>query len=420
MRFTLFILLFAGPALAADPALAIRNATVETLGPAGRIEKATVVIRNGKIEAVGKTVAMPDDATVIDAAGGTLMPGLIDPYFEVAIAAATADAGPRTISFGGRTMNLGGGGGVPAAGFTRVADNFYPYDAGYKPLPRVGLTRLNLVTTGSGQAAVVRVTPTEPDHMMDRADGVAFLSVTNNSTSLDQLRTRLDPSARGGAVGGGRGGFGGGGRPGGGAAAGAGNQLWADVREGKTPLIIACANSAAIVHVLQIVEPFKAVKLTLFASGPAFAEAADSLKGRSVRALLHPTLDLLPNTRDRFAAARLLHELGIEVAFSVSASPTGSAIFDPAAGPVAPVESALTNDFPLFPVAMLVKAGLPRQTALEALTKRPAMMLGIDATHGTIEPGKVADLVLFTGDPFDPGSRLRLTLIDGRTTHAND
>jgi predicted amidohydrolase YtcJ len=185
-------------------------------------------------------------------------------------------------------------------------------------------------------------------------------------------------------------------------------------------LIVACANSAAIVHVLQIVEPHKAVKLTLYASGPAFAEAADSLKGRTVRALLHPTLDLLPNTRDRFAAARLLHELGVEVAFSLSATPPSGGGFDPTGAPPAPADSAMTNDFPLFPVAMMVKAGLPRQTALEALTKRPAMMLGMDATHGTIEPGKVADLVLFTGDPLDPASRLRLTLIDGRTTHAND
>ena len=39
--------------------------------------------------------------------------------------------------------------------------------------------------------------------------------------------------------------------------------------------------------------------------------------------------------------------------------------------------------------------------------------------HGTIEPGKAADLLLYTGDPLDPSSRLRLTLIDGRTAYAN-
>jgi imidazolonepropionase-like amidohydrolase len=68
---------------------------------------------------------------------------------------------------------------------------------------------------------------------------------------------------------------------------------------------------------------------------------------------------------------------------------------------------------------MLVKTGLPRQAALEALTKKPAALLGLDKTHGAIEPGKGADLLLFTGDPLDPTSRLRLTLIDGRTAHAN-
>jgi hypothetical protein len=413
MRYFAIVLLIAAPAFAAEPAVVIHNANVETLGPAGRIEKATVVVRNGKIEAVGKTVKEPDDANIIDAAGGTIMPGIIDPFFEVAISGATPDAGPRTITIGGRTVFAGGGAAPQAAGFTRIADNFYPYDAGYKPLPRAGLTRLNLVTSGSGQAAVVRVTPAESDHMMDRPDGVAFLSVTNNSASLDQLRTRFEGSGRGGALG--RGGFAG--RTGGGSA-NAGNQLWTDVRDGKTPLIVACANSAAIVHVLQIVEPHKNVKLTLFASGSAFAEAAESLKGRLVRALVHPTLDLLPNTRDRFAAARLLHDLGVEVAFSLSANPpAGAVVFDPTAA-ASTTESALGNDFPLFPVAMMVKSGLPRQAALEALTKQPAKMLGIDSTHGTIEPGKVADLVLFTGDPLDPASRLKLTLIDGRTTHA--
>src|SRR5947209_2849055 len=114
-------LLFAAPALADEPPLAIRNAAVETLAAAGRVEGATVLIRDGKIAAVGKDVAIPDDATVIDAAGGTVMPGVIDPYFEVTIAAATADAGPRTVVGRGGRPGMGGfpvrgGGGA----FTRV------------------------------------------------------------------------------------------------------------------------------------------------------------------------------------------------------------------------------------------------------------------------------------------------------------
>jgi hypothetical protein len=419
MRNALFVaVVIALPATAAPP-LAIRNATVETLSTAGRIEKATVVIRDGKIEAVGKSVAIPEDASVIDAAGGTVMPGIIDPHFEVAVASGTPEAAARTIVIGGRTITLGGGMGIQPQVFTRIADNFYPYDTGFKPLPRIGLTRLNLVTNGSGQSAIVRVTPADPELMMDRPDGCAFLSLTNNSTSLDQLRSRLDPGQRGGGRG-----AGGGGRFGGGGASTVGNQLWTDVRDGKAPLIVACANSATIVHVLKIVEPHKSIKLTLFAAAPAFAEAADAIKGRPVRALLRPGIDILPNSRDRFAAARMLNDLGIEVAFSLSANPpsagAGIGAIDPTGPQATATESTLHDDFPLFPVAVMVKAGLPRQVALEALSKRNAQLLGIEAIRGSVEPGKAADLVLFNGDPLDLGSRLRLTLIDGRTVHAID
>src|SRR5579871_3532416 len=190
-RYALVGLLFlSAPAAAEEPPLAIRNAAVETMAGAGRLERATVLVRDGKVAAVGKDVAVPEDATVIDAAGATLIPGIIDPHFEVSVAAATADAGPRTVVFRGRAIGIGG---APnrGGGFTRIADNFYPYDAGYKHLPRTGLTRLNLVTNGVGQAAVARVTPASPEQMLDRPDGVAFAAVTNSSDSLDQIRTNL-------------------------------------------------------------------------------------------------------------------------------------------------------------------------------------------------------------------------------------
>ncbi len=79
----------------------------------------------------------------------------------------------------------------------------------------------------------------------------------------------------------------------------------------------------------------------------------------------------------------------------------------------------IDGDFPLFPVAMLVKTGLPRLAALEALAKRPANLLGLEKTHGTIESGKAADLLLFSGDPLDPASQLKRTIIGGRIVYAN-
>ncbi len=66
------------------PAVAIRNATVLTITN-GTIEKGTIVIRNGRITAVGPDVAIPRGATEIDATGLFAMPGIIDAHSHIAV-----------------------------------------------------------------------------------------------------------------------------------------------------------------------------------------------------------------------------------------------------------------------------------------------------------------------------------------------
>ncbi len=72
------LLLCCGLALAqSHPAVAIRNAKIVTVsGPV--INKGTVVVRNGLIEAVGENVAVPADAMLVEGEGLTVYPGLID------------------------------------------------------------------------------------------------------------------------------------------------------------------------------------------------------------------------------------------------------------------------------------------------------------------------------------------------------
>ena len=76
-----------------------------------------------------------------------------------------------------------------------------------------------------------------------------------------------------------------------------------------------------------------------------------------------------------------------------------------------------SQDAPLVPVAFLVKAGLPRDVALAALTKNPAKLLGMEASHGWLEPGKLANLLVFDGDPLDPASRLERVFVEGRQVY---
>ena len=60
-----------------------------------------------------------------------------------------------------------------------------------------------------------------------------------------------------------------------------------------------------------------------------------------------------------------------------------------------------------------VAAGLPRSTALEALTIRAAEAAGVDAQLGSIEPGKIANLVITQGDPLTDSARVRAVFVDG-------
>ncbi|PYY33454.1 amidohydrolase [Curtobacterium sp. MCPF17_011] len=84
------------------------------------------------------------------------------------------------------------------------------------------------------------------------------------------------------------------------------------------------------------------------------------------------------------------------------------------------VRVAITTDAPVVPINMLVtqatmavRDGLPRQTALEAITSAPADILGFGDRVGRIAEGLDADLVLWDGDPLDATSRAQRVWIEG-------
>jgi imidazolonepropionase-like amidohydrolase len=78
------VAIIAGPTLGTAQDLAIRNATILTI-TGGTIENGTVVVRDGKITAVGTNVDIPDGIRVIDGTGQYLMPGIIDAHSHAAI-----------------------------------------------------------------------------------------------------------------------------------------------------------------------------------------------------------------------------------------------------------------------------------------------------------------------------------------------
>lgn len=77
------------------------------------------------------------------------------------------------------------------------------------------------------------------------------------------------------------------------------------------------------------------------------------------------------------------------------------------------VDSLASHEEWIHDVGHLVAAGLDRQAALAAMTLEPACVLGLGDSLGSLEAGKTANLVLWDGDPFEPGTRIQAVMLEG-------
>lgn len=65
-------------------------------------------------------------------------------------------------------------------------------------------------------------------------------------------------------------------------------------------------------------------------------------------------------------------------------------------------------------VGVMIGAGLDRKAAVQALTHRPAAFLGLEEQLGSLQEGRRANLLVFNGDPFQPGTKLDAVMLDGK------
>ena len=71
------------------------------------------------------------------------------------------------------------------------------------------------------------------------------------------------------------------------------------------------------------------------------------------------------------------------------------------------------NYFPILPMNV-IKEGMSREDALKCVTINPAEILKIDNRVGSLESGKEADIVIWSGDPFDFYSKVEQVFINGK------
>ena len=416
----------------AQRTLAIRGAKLETISKAGPIEEGVILIRDGKIEAIGKDVKIPLATQVIDAKGKTIMPGIVDPYYVIAVGRDSQVGESRTIVVRGQTITLPGGPQSSSTSFTKIADGIDLESIDWKAARRSGITTMQLVVSGYGQSAIAQSTAKAAQIV--NADGKLLITVTNSTQSLDVLRNGLKglgsmPSGGPGAPGGPGSGLG---RPGGprpspqppspqppvqptenpAASAGAGQttaasptqKLWTEVKEGKSSLFVNLNNAASILHSLSAMKESKQAKIVFIAAGSDLFEVIGDLDPKTHTAIFSPRLDLVPNTRDRINIPKVLNEKELPFAFSLSLGQS---------------EFRAQQDTPLFAVSTLVRSGLNRQKALEAITMVPAKLIGLENEVGSLEVGKKANFLILDGDPFGATTSIQRVFIEGKQIHEN-
>jgi hypothetical protein len=375
--------------------LALTDVTIETMGEQGRLEGATLVLKDGKIETVGTDVDIPDDARVSSLSGKTIIPGLIDPYF---VFKRSSGGQSRTVTFNGRTFTIPGSTRFTVGSFTRIGKYFDPYKFDFRPALRTGIVTANLVSDGRGLSALGNISAEPDPGMLFQPEGQLFAKVTNQTTALDIIRKPLKPSGSSQSKTTVR-------RTSTSSSSSSDDakERWDAVRKGEAPVFVNLNNSAAVAHVLMIAEKAEKAKIVLIATGPNLYPSLDEIKkNQNLTVVLQPGIDTVPFTQDLMNVARLLEEKKIPFAISMSLSSS---------------QMNANQDDPLFPLAMLVKTGLDRETALRSVTIEPAQILGIEKSRGSIEKGKQADLLVFDGEPLQSGSRLLAVYSNGKVIH---
>jgi imidazolonepropionase-like amidohydrolase len=385
----------------ADGAVAIVGGRVLPITGA-EIERGTVLIENGRISAVGASVTVPDDAQVVDAEGAWVLPGFIDAHAHVGVSEeAEGWAGQDT-----NEMT------EPVTAQVRAIDAINPADLGFRDAIMGGVLAVN-VNPGSGnpiggQTVALKCWGRTVDQMVLRQPSGMKSALGENPKRVygEQKKT---PSTRLGTAAVIRG-----------ALVAAANYLERIDAEQRKPE----AERKPVERDLKL----EALGLVLRKEIPwrQHCHRADDI-ATAIRIADEFGYDLVI---DHGTEAHLLADLIAARGTPVIIGPLftsrskvelrNRSLANPGRLASAGVTIAITTDHPVVPINFLVhqaslavKDGLDRENALRALTINPARIAGIDARLGSIEPGKDADLVIWSGDPLDVLSRAVRVFIDG-------
>jgi len=371
--------------------IAITGGTVYPVsGP--KIENATVLIRDGRIAAVGASVAVPAGATRIDASGKWVTPGFIDGAGQMGLREIGAVDNTNESAFRGNDV---------AASFN-VLEGINPASSLIAVNRMEGITTTLAVPTGNliwGQAVLIDLDGATIEAMRVKSPTAMVADLSEGSKAAgggsragvaqrlrrilddareyatrraDYRRAQIQPLS----------------------ASAADLEALQPVLRGELPLLVVANRRSDIETALRIAKEYK---LRLILAGVAEGwMIAGEIAAAGVPVLVEP-LDNIPSYDAlgiRYENAPLLAKGGVKVAL---------------------METATENTRDLRQQAgNAVASGMPWEQALRAVTLTPAEIFGVADRYGSLESGKVANVVIWTGDPFDFSTGVEHVFIRGR------
>jgi imidazolonepropionase-like amidohydrolase len=398
----LFIL--SAPAMAAARDTVIKNTTIMPVS-APAIEHGSLLIRDGKIAAMGQTIEIPAGAEVVDGSGLFLYPGIIDAFSQYGLGEIGAVSSSNDSAEMGRENPE-----------LKVSWVINPHSV-HIGVGRVNGTTTALVAPGGnvipGQAALIKMTGWTVDEMVFKDDAVMLINFPvspryrGEGGGGQQTETKMDVTAKlvekikdylkaareyhrlkelagkDPTV-----------------AMPVMNlkfEAMAPVLQGITPVIITVEKAKDIEHAIRFA---KEEKLRVIFRGCSQGyQVADKIKSAGIPVIIDSLYQGPTEPEEGYDApflnAGVLSKAGVTLCFSSG------------------TDASSGKDI-TYHAARSVAYGLDHEAAIRSLTLDAARVLGIDKRVGSIEVGKDADFFLTTGDPLDIRSEVRALFIDGR------
>ena len=373
----------------------------------GEMDGGTVLVDGSRIVAVGRDVAVPAGATIVDASGKYVMPGLIDAHTHVGIA-------EEAQGWAGNDVNEMTD---PVTAHLRAVDAINPEDEGFRDAVKGGVTSLQ-INPGSanvigGQTVAVKAFGRTIDEMVLRQPAGLKAALGENPKRVygDQKKApstrmgsaavlrewlvkaqnyteKLEKQAKGDAD-----------KP---FERDLRLEAIAGVLRHEYPLRLHAHRADDIMTALRIRDEFD-LPMSIEHCTEGF-KVADELAKRGIPAMVGPTLTARTKVELRDRSLRtpgLLAMAGVKVAIITDHW-------------VVPIQHLIVS------VILAVKEGLDSDEALKAVTINPAEIIGVAERVGSLEAGKDADIQVLSGHPLDIMSRAERVYVGGRLAYEWD